>query len=97
MTNRDQDDRPTDNQPPKGLAGEVRRDGGPRESNVSEQDRDSHPSRGDDRHHPGSEASAGPHAQPSLTNEDATPGAGTLPDAGNSRKQDDIDADAATG
>ncbi|WP_198598389.1 hypothetical protein [Mangrovicella endophytica] len=34
---------------------------------------------------------AGPHAKPELTNEDATPGAGSLPDAG----QDD--ADGGTG
>lgn len=40
-----------------------------------------------DRKHP-----AGPHAKPELTNEDATPGTGSLPDA-----REDGDAQGATG
>lgn len=76
---------------------EPRRDGGPRESNVTEHERDADPGRSADRLHPGSDTGAGPHAQPSLTNEDATPGAGTLPDPAGAGSREDVDVDAGTG
>jgi hypothetical protein len=66
-------------------------------SAIGERDREESHGRGADRREPGSSAAAGPHAQPSLTNPDATPGAGTLPDPADRDGEDDIDADAATG
>jgi hypothetical protein len=86
----DDEDTTADEENPK-----PRRDGGPRPSNVTAKDRDAHPDRAADRQHPGSDVAAGPHAQPSLTNEEATPGAGTLPDSG-ARKGDE-DMNAGTG
>lgn len=74
-----------------------RRGDDPRPSNVPAHDRDAAPDRAADRRRPGSDAAAGPHAQPSLTNDEATPGAGMLPESGGPKGNDDTDADAATG
>ena len=98
MTTKDQGKSSPSAQPPRrGSVVEPRRGGGLRGSHVSRSDRDADPERSADRTHPGSDAGAGPHAQPSLTNEEATPGAGTLPEPAGTAARDDIDVDAATG
>jgi hypothetical protein len=97
MTGHDKHDNPLGRPSARPSNVNPRTDGGPRPSNLSEKDREADPDRKADRRDPGSTSVAGPHAQPSLTNDEATPGAGTLPDAGQERRKEDIDVDAATG
>jgi hypothetical protein len=53
-----------------------RNDGGKADEKTGRQEPESSPNKGEVEKRP----PAGPHADPALTNEEATPGAGTLPD-----------------
>jgi hypothetical protein len=82
--------------PSRGPTGDGDHEAKPFPSPLPESARNESPERGDDRREPGTSTAAGPHSQPSLTNADATPGAGTLPDPATGG-DGDIDTDAATG
>lgn len=82
--------------PARGPSSDGDHEAKPFASPLPQSTRDESPERGDDRQEPGTTRAAGPHSQPSLTNHEATPGAGTLP-ADDAGEHGDIDTDAATG